>query len=150
MDLEDLDHFLEETVEAERLIRPTEELVAAKTVSRDHTKKPLDKQPTKSLADRNPAKVPTVLATNTSDAKASCFACQKDHDTTSCAVFKRMKPNERAQVLKSTGACFRCLKGKHRAADCTTQISCSVQDCRSRHHTLLHGADRVYPERGSS
>ncbi|XP_045036464.1 uncharacterized protein LOC123477110 [Daphnia magna] len=56
-------------------------------------------------------------------------------------------PSERALVAKEKGVCFNCLGGKHRSVDCRSKPACESSGCRARHHSLLHGAERVFPEK---
>ncbi|XP_045026337.1 uncharacterized protein LOC123470277 [Daphnia magna] len=64
-----------------------------------------------------------------------------------CAELRRKTPSERALVAKEKGVCFNCLGGKHRSVDCRSKPACESSGCRARHHSLLHGAERVFPEK---
>ena len=55
-----------------------------------------------------------------------------------CPVYKRASDvDARWDLIKPSGACFRCLKFGHRATRCRVG-SCGVEGCRRRHHASLH------------
>lgn len=147
-DLSDLDQLLRDVVEEELLIRPTEELLVSTRDLRRGDKQ--HKPPAKSTAKPATTLPPTVLATEARDEQSSgCAACGQPHALPSCAEFKRKTPSERAHIIKDAGFCFRCLRGRHKSANCGSKSRCGVSGCQARHHTMLHGAERVYPDRGS-
>ena len=47
--------------------------------------------------------------------------------------------------------CFSCLKGGHRSRECPESKVCGVDNCKKKHHKLLHHSKRVYnnPENSS-
>ncbi|XP_057376132.1 uncharacterized protein LOC130697028 [Daphnia carinata] len=90
---------------------------------------------------------PTVLSTQaTREAVIECPSCGEAHRLSSCAEFRRKSPDHRALVVKEKGICFNCLGGKHRSTDCRSKPDCESSGYRARHHSLLHGAERVFPE----
>ena len=154
-DLNDLDQLLQTVVDEERLMRPSEDVQMKQTardaVYRSH-EKPVKRQSggpveRKRISGGASATLPpTILATQLASNDA-CLGCGKPHSVLDCSEFKRKSANERAQLVKATGSCFRCLRGKHRSRECEVEVSCSIRGCKARHHTLLHGAERVYPGR---
>ena len=50
------------------------------------------------------------------------------HELTGCKVFETKSFEEKMEWLKSTGLCFRCLSGKHRAKDCKKEVKCTKCD----------------------
>ena len=52
-----------------------------------------------------------------------------------CAKFLRLPVQKRKDFIFKKKLCFICF-GKHKAADCTTDIKC--RECQSLHNTLLH------------
>ncbi|XP_045026266.1 uncharacterized protein LOC123470255 [Daphnia magna] len=126
VDLSDLDRFMEEVVEEERMARSAFEL-APKIDLREKRvtfpKPAVEKHPSSRPAILKPPPVrppPTILAT------------------------QRKSPSERALVAKEKGVCFNCLGGKHRSADCRSKPACESTGCRARHHSLLHGAGEFF------
>ncbi|XP_057377943.1 uncharacterized protein LOC130699905 [Daphnia carinata] len=154
VDLGDLDRFLEEVVEEERIAFASVELAPrieprGKRVSFEHPN--LTRHPSfKPSAAKSPPvrPPPTVLSTQAiREADIVCPSCGEAHRLSSCAEFRRMSPNDRALVVKEKGICFNCLGGKHRSTDCRSKPACESSGCRARHHSLVHGAERVFPER---
>jgi hypothetical protein len=61
-----------------------------------------------------------------------------------CPKLIAMEPTKRAQTVFDLGNCFRCLGRNHSSHECRkTDAICGMKGCNQRHHTLLHGADRV-------
>ncbi|XP_059352180.1 uncharacterized protein LOC130698697 [Daphnia carinata] len=154
LDLSDLDRFLEEIVEEEKIASASVELtprieLRGKRVTFDNpnlTRHPSFKP---SVAKSPPVRPPpTVLSTQAMrEADIECPSCGEVHRLSSCAEFRRKSPNDRALVVKEKGFCFNCLAGKHRSADCRSKPACESSGCRARHHSLLHSAERVFPEK---
>ena len=64
---------------------------------------------------------------------------------------QRKSPDDRAEAAKETMLCFSCLKGGHRSRECPESKVCGVDNCKKKHHKLLHHSKRVYnnPENSS-
>ncbi|XP_045035892.1 uncharacterized protein LOC123476942 [Daphnia magna] len=154
VDLCDLDHFLEEVVEEERLARSSAEL-APRIEPREKRvtfyKPAIEKPNSVKPAIRKPSPVrppPTVSATQTAkEVDGECPGCGEAHRLIASAEFRRKTPSERALVAKEKGVCFNCLGGKHRSVDCRSKPACESSGCRARHHSLLRGAKRVFHEK---
>ena len=73
-----------------------------------------------------------------------CFACKisPPHRIDDCKVFLDLTPALRVQLIKKEDRCLRCCVGRHYTRRCTSKVTCSVEDCGRRHHTLLHGAEK--------
>ena len=74
----------------------------------------------------------------THDNAPECCACGGKHSVVECRNFQRMDTSQRFQLAKENRLCFVCLKGRHAARFCRTDILCSVADCGGKHHELLH------------
>ena len=69
-----------------------------------------------------------------------CFHHRNDsHDLKECPIFLQWTPNEKMELVRSQGLCFRCL-GQHYKQRCKSLESCNR--CRFDHHSLLHGFDQ--------
>ncbi|KFD60765.1 hypothetical protein M514_27044, partial [Trichuris suis] len=77
----------------------------------------------------------------------SCALCEKEHILSACPQFREATPVRRAEIAKELQQCFACLSASHRARFCPCKVSCGVDGCKQRHHRLLHGSPRVWPER---
>ncbi|KFD61215.1 hypothetical protein M514_04474 [Trichuris suis] len=77
----------------------------------------------------------------------SCALCEKEHILSACPQFREATPVRRAEIAKELQQCFACLSASHRARFCPSKVSCGVDGCKQRHHRLLHGSPRVWPER---
>ena len=71
-------------------------------------------------------------------AKVECFVCKGEHVLTSCETWKKLAVNERWELAKKLGLCFRCLKRGHRIERCSLKGTCPVEGCVRRHHPQLH------------
>lgn len=65
-----------------------------------------------------------------------CIACGNQDITQNCENFKKLSPNERSKMIRSSGACINCLHPLHKRSDCKSKHKCSK--CQKNHHTLLH------------
>ena len=75
-----------------------------------------------------------------SGAKLECFVCKGEHALTSCETWKRLTVNERWELAKKLGLCFRCLKTGHRVERCSLKGTCPAEGRVRRHHPQLHAA----------
>ncbi len=74
--------------------------------------------------------------------------CKAEHPIWKCPTFKKKTPAERAKLAAENRLCFSCLNGKHSFRKCPKPRKCSFEKCKSSHNTLLHGAERIFPEKG--
>lgn len=69
--------------------------------------------------------------------EAQVCAIHKDpgvkHSVSDYRVFRLMPIEERKEILRENGLCFRCCSGTHIKADCKENIKC--KDCGSGYHT---------------
>ena len=85
----------------------------------------------------------TALATEAKTTPDPCVCCEERHELTVCPTFLQKTVDERAHVIATSGCCFYCMKKGHGVRKCFKARSCGIQDCRMRHHKLLHGSRRV-------
>ena len=71
---------------------------------------------------------------------SSCLSCQASHLLESCGRFKNLDVEKRAEFLRKSKICFRCLKPGHPSRSCSRTKKCPAEGCKFRHHLLLHGA----------
>ena len=71
----------------------------------------------------------------------SCQCCHGNHNIWKCPQFKESSVQERWQVAKTAGLCFRCLGSGHRSNACTWSRVCGLNDCKEHHHRLLHSGE---------
>jgi hypothetical protein len=70
--------------------------------------------------------------------KQSCAFCKKtNHSLHQCTSFLRLSTDEKLKQVINLKLCENCLRGNHSTANCKSNNTC--RDCKSRHHTLLHG-----------
>ena len=81
--------------------------------------------------------------------QTKCVLCKEVHPLWRCRVFLTKSPTERARVAADNKLCFSCLKGNHPFRQCPAPRKCSKDGCSSSHNTLIHGADRVFPDKRS-
>ena len=58
--------------------------------------------------------------------------------------------DKRAKIVKDSSLCLRCLDSGHLGKECTKTERCSKPECDGVHHSLLHGAPRLFPKRTES
>ncbi|XP_062716216.1 uncharacterized protein LOC134291880 [Aedes albopictus] len=70
--------------------------------------------------------------------KKPCVVCNMEgHRVAECSRFKSMDINGRLNVVQQSGVCRSCLNF-HGRWPCKTAKECEVDDCRLKHHPLLH------------
>ncbi|XP_060602645.1 uncharacterized protein LOC132755746 [Ruditapes philippinarum] len=68
-----------------------------------------------------------------------CYCCSGSClDLASCHRFKKMTLTDRKKYVVKNRLCFNCLKRNHMSNECRKEKSCTIPDCSSKHHTLLH------------
>lgn len=77
----------------------------------------------------------------------ACVHCDGNHHIEVCFKFKRLSVQERTVVVNEKNLCYRCLFPSHRGAVGRKGNKCEIASFTGRHHTLLHGAPRIYPIR---
>jgi len=74
----------------------------------------------------------------------SCRICNKKwHLRSACTKFLAAQPTERAEIIMKDGGCFKCVDGNHLRSSCRLGITCTIEGCKLKDHTLLHGAAGV-------
>ena len=78
--------------------------------------------------------------------KPVCAKCASNHLLEQCPQFKEASVSERFMFVTEKRLCFACFKLGHRAIACGHR--CGINECRRRHHRLLHEDKTVnIPER---
>ena len=85
----------------------------------------------------------TAFSTEVENYGDGCKLCGGQHRLESCPPFLEKDVNERVEFVMTSGKCFYCLKGGHKARNCKIAKQCGIGNCRMRHHQLLHGSRRV-------
>ena len=67
------------------------------------------------------------------------------HSLKDCNIFLKSDIEDKRQIIKKYGICFKCCAGKHLAKDCTETIKC--QKCGSVRHCTIFHIDRKTPEK---
>ncbi|KAF0310732.1 39S ribosomal protein L17, mitochondrial [Amphibalanus amphitrite] len=139
--LVDLDRWLRRHVDAGRLVAAEEDVSPTK-----HGK------PVSAPATRPRRNVLTVTAKSARQQAAQptnpCEQCSGPHTVVKCPQFATNSTDKRAELVRDKGLCWVCLQRGHRARDCPDRTPCdAVPDCKARHHSLLHGAPRLFKPR---
>ena len=74
-----------------------------------------------------------------------CLYCKKEHFTDQCEGLKKMTIDERWNWVKNAKACANCLFYGHWRNDCKRQGLCKKDNCKGKHHWLLHRDKQVIP-----
>ena len=90
----------------------------------------------------------TSLKIEASVEEPMCLCRGMLHKLKDCPAFLQLSPDERAQQIADTGRCFFCLHQGHILRQCHLATQCGQDECKMRHHFLLHGSvpvRRRYP-----
>ncbi|KAL0818483.1 hypothetical protein ABMA28_008938 [Loxostege sticticalis] len=90
----------------------------------------------KSAPRKNKADVYATTASAPND-QYKCYKCEGNHTLVNCDQFKKMNTDERWEVVKNAGLCFKCIVSRHRRMNCRAK-PCGENECRRPHHKLLH------------
>ena len=114
------------------------------------------RQPNKMVAEKKPSKPfqrwqgdvtavhqRSTLATETETSSKTCVCCKERHDVTVCPVFLKKTVDDRAYLIADAGCCFFCLQTGHGVRRCKTARPCGIDNCKMRHHQVLHGSKKV-------
>ncbi|XP_055584688.1 uncharacterized protein LOC129737550 [Uranotaenia lowii] len=70
-----------------------------------------------------------------------CVNCdQVGHRIAECRTFKALSIEDRWRIVRSKNLCQNCLYN-HGRRSCRLRQSCNIENCRYRHHRLLHPED---------
>ena len=78
-----------------------------------------------------------------------CVACKENHPLWRCPVFRRKTPKERTKLAAESKLCFSCLNEGHAFRQCPQLRKCTKEGCSSSHNNLLHGSERIFPQKAS-
>ena len=83
----------------------------------------------------------TELAGDNKENKANtyprCPILKADHTLNVCSVFRAKPLQERKDILREHGFCYKCCVSKHLARDCEANIKCELCG-NARHTTAMH------------
>ena len=74
----------------------------------------------------------------------SCPACEGFHSLQRCFKFKEMSNDDRVKILRRDNICFNCFRKGHYAVGCAQPPACTVENCKSKHQTIMHRSSTVY------
>lgn len=75
---------------------------------------------------------------NESSRQAKCYNCKGDHWLEKCPDFLGMNIEGKKKILSTNSLCYRCFRKGHGIKSCNFTKGCTIDNCRSKHHTLLH------------
>ena len=77
-----------------------------------------------------------------------CPCCGQSHLLIACnKFFNLINVDERFEVIRKNGLCFRCLRFGHIGRYCTLErVTCGVDNSKGVHHRLLHGVPPGRPD----
>ena len=73
-----------------------------------------------------------------------CGICQANHSLTNCRKFQKMNLADKYKTAVKLHYCINCLARNHLILKCPSKSRC--QKCNGKHHTTLHGPDRILKE----
>ena len=72
----------------------------------------------------------------------ACVECKAEHKLADCPTFKAKTTNARMDVVYAEKLCFSCLRKGHWSRRCRSARRCGIDDCRFKHHPLLHDSKK--------
>ena len=155
--LTDLDRWLRSFVDAGRFVSdlPADQLHGSKQTNTRYEVPPKTKR-RECPPPRNGTAMhqwrDTVAVTESSrpvqtEKPVNCKQCQGLHTIPHCSEFSALSLSDRAAAVRQLGLCWICLGEGHVARKCVLKQRCTVTpDCNGQHHSLLHGAPRVFQQ----
>ena len=64
-----------------------------------------------------------------------CIFCAGAHESYKCDKAEKMSLKDREQAVRDSKSCWRCLRGGHKIAECSTKCFCG--NCGKRHNTFV-------------
>ncbi len=142
--IEDLDQWLDGVAMAEKSIRAISvESSHQRPVTPTEEKRGTHKPNVFNSTSTTPTK------TDAEDKRPRCSGCNSTHQhrLRDCRKFKDLPVEKRAKIVKDSNLCLHCLGSGHIGKDCTKPERCSKPECDGTHHSLLHGAPRLFSKR---
>uniref|UniRef100_A0A5S6Q771 CCHC-type domain-containing protein n=1 Tax=Trichuris muris TaxID=70415 RepID=A0A5S6Q771_TRIMR len=76
-----------------------------------------------------------------------CHACEADgHDVGLCPEFAAQTLENRLLAVRRLRLCLICIERGHFKRNCKLFQPCTTESCGGKHHSLLHGASRLFPK----
>ena len=94
---------------------------------------PFNPEQKRSFYKKAPASASALVANERDKSSPYCVFCKQSHFSSECKVITSLE--ERKNILKKEGKCFRCMKRGHLASKCDTRIKCN--ECGGRHHAAV-------------
>lgn len=79
----------------------------------------------------------TVVPTKTTTNDECPMNCGSSHPLANCQLFQKGTTADRWSTVRTHKRCMTCL-GPHFQYECPNRARCGIQNCRKRHHKLLH------------
>ena len=77
--------------------------------------------------------------TNKQKLNLKCWFCNNnDHKVSLCPEIKDLSYPDKIKTIKDKKLCFNCLSNTHLINKSKSKISCKIDGCKKRHHTILH------------
>ena len=77
--------------------------------------------------------------TNKQQFNLKCWFCNNnDHKVSLCPEIEVLSYPDKTKTIKDKKLCFNCLSNTHLINKCKSKISCQIDGCKKRHHTILH------------
>ena len=94
-----------------------------------------------SAINKKPASSPQLRKFHShiaTSATTTCECCDENHKIYQYQSFKSLSVQDRAQLIKTKGLCFNCLRPGHRSEQCNGS---TCKKCKRKHKSLLHLED---------
>ena len=155
LSLEDFSDWLHDYVKGEMAVKhvqlmsqPKDDKQPKRDGNQGRRKDSKDSKPVTTIMATIAPTASAVPKSKTDEAKSAehCPHCSGDHLLAKCSEFKSLAIEKRAETVRDLKCCFRCLRQGHVSKKCRSSEKCGIEGCSFRHHTLLHGAPRLFPK----
>lgn len=82
-----------------------------------------------------PARLPSATDLLNSEVIKKCVFCSNSHESAGCLKAQKLSWEQKQEILKEKGACFRCLKRGHQSRNCRMRLNCIT--CGKSHVPLM-------------
>ena len=101
----------------------------------------------KVFASTSKADAPTVGRSFPLTHPVKCTACTETHPLWRCGVFRGKTQTQRTKTVADKNLCFCCPNRQFSVRQCPKPRKCTAECCSSSQIVLLHGAEKVFPNR---
>ena len=105
-------------------------------------KRSVPSKPKEGATARKSAFVTGATSSEEPESRPACAVCESAHKLADCPTFQAKTTAAKMDVVCAERLCFSCLRKGHWSRRCRTARRCGIDDCKFKHHPLLHDSKR--------